>query len=169
MKNISKNTTTFLLFLFIAFSCSNQSDVINPLYLKSLVKKQVEHSNLMISIPPDYTIKENQGPDFSVYYIYPTDTTIKNKFTAGMYLGNNPSNFPAKSPNCKEKTVDGKVFGSPQKWTVYNCESVYSLQTTINNKFSEGWNEKIHAFGNTNSEDDINKIVAIFSTIEKKI
>ena len=168
MNKILKAILVFILLLFVTFSCRNQSDEINPMYLKSLVKTQVEHSNLMISIPPDYKIIERQGPDFSVYYIYPSDTTLKTKFTAGLYLGNNPSNFPAKKANCKEETIKGKVFNIDQNWMMYNCEEVYSIQTMIENKYSEGWNDKIHAFGNANSKSDITKILAIFSTLTKK-
>lgn len=137
-------------------------------FTKSLKEKQIGNSKFYISIPTDYSIKENRGPDFSVFYIAPTDTTIKDDFNCGLYFGNNPSLFPPDNNKCKEETVKSEILNQYIEWTVYVCGQNYSIQTIVENKKNEGWNEQIHAFGHGKSVTDIDKVLKIYSTLKMK-
>ena len=137
-------------------------------FTKSLKEKQIGNSNFYISIPTDYSIKENRGPDFSTFYIIPTDTTIKGDFSCGLYFGNFPSLFPPDNNNCKTETVKSEILNKNKEWTVYVYGNDYSIQTIVENKKNEGWNEKVHAFGHGKSVTEVDKILKIYSTLRTK-
>jgi hypothetical protein len=75
--------------------------------LDSLTEKQIGDLNYTISIPRDYSIKENQGPDFSVFHFSPTDTTVKNKFSGGIYFGNYRPNLVLLVTRVRKKLSKG--------------------------------------------------------------
>lgn len=172
--NVSMNLRTpfFLLFLVVvAFGCSDKkSEKIqeeDP-YLKQLTEKQIGDSNYYISIPKKYTIKENRGPDFSVYYFYSADTTAKATFSGGLYFGNHPSQFEVSSDSCKTAKIKSKILNKNEDWTSYNCKGKFSIQTIVKSGSGEGWNEYIHAFAGAASTADLKKVLTIFKTIKKK-
>jgi len=174
MKTQTKSTITFLLSVFLFAGCGQDSNkksdnsLTDNSYINELVEKQIGESNYYISIPKDYTIKATDGPDFSVYYFYPTDTTIVANYSGGFYFGNHPSQFPLDSVSCKTDNSKSKILGENTDWTIYNCNNKYSIQTIIDSKSGEGWNEFIHAFGSSNSKTDLNKLLNIFTTMKKK-
>jgi hypothetical protein len=137
-------------------------------YLKQLTEKQIGDINYFISIPKNYTIKENRGPDFSVYYFYPTDTTAKAAFSGGLYFGNHPSQFEVSSDSCKTEKFKSKILNKNADWTSYNCQGKFSIQTIVESGSGEGWNEYIHAFAGASSTADLKKVLVIFKTIKKK-
>jgi len=137
-------------------------------FKSGLVERQVAKSDFYISIPADYSIKETNGPDFSVYYFSPTDTTIKGNFAGGLYFGNFPSEFEKDNDSCKTTTLKSTILNTNADWTVYNCSNNYTLQTIIDSKSGEDWNEKIHAFGHAKSEDNLHKVLDIYSTLKQK-
>ncbi|MNX39411.1 hypothetical protein D3C86_697710 [compost metagenome] len=139
----------------------------NP-YLKELTEKQIGESNYYISIPKKYSIKENRGPDFSVYYFYPTDTTATAAFSGGFYFGNHPSLFGTAGDSCKTEKIKSKILNKNADWTVYNCKGNYSIQSIIESGSNEGWNQYIHAFAAANSAADLKKVFLILGTMKKK-
>src|SRR5690348_14914382 len=66
-----------------------------------LTEKPIGESGFVISIPFDYSITTSNGPDFSVYYFSPTDTTVKDKLSGGLYFGNFPHEFEPDNDSCK--------------------------------------------------------------------
>jgi len=174
MKTQAKLTITLLLTTFLFVSCGQNSNkksgngFIDDSYVKELVEKQIGESNYYISIPTDYTIKATDGPDFSVYYFYPTDSTMIANFSGGFYFGNHPSQFPSDNDSCKTDNLKSIILDENADWTIYNCNDNYSIQTIIDSKSGEGWNELIHAFGSANSTTDRNKLLSIFTTMKKK-
>lgn len=174
MKVQAKLTITFLLTTFLFVGCgqnnSKKSDnsFISDPYIEELIERQIGESNYYISIPNEYTIKATDGPDFSVYYFYPKDTTIIANFSGGFYFGNHPSQFPPDSDSCKSDSSKSKILDENANWTVYNCNDNYTIQTIVDSKSGEGWNEFIHAFGSANSTTDRNKLLTIFTTMNKK-
>src|ERR1700759_2724737 len=72
---------------------SNNHPIIISAFQKSLVQKKIKGTTYYLSIPANYVIKENNGPDFSVYYFYPSDTSDRKSFRGGFYLGNAPGGF----------------------------------------------------------------------------
>lgn len=169
---INLRISFFLIFLvLIAFGCSDnkksKENVENP-YLKQLTEKQIGDTNYYISIPKKYTIRENRGPDFSVYYFYPADTTAKAGFSGGLYFGNHPSQFEASSDSCKTEKFKSKILDKNSEWTRINCKGKFSIQTIVESGSDEGWNQYIHAFAGAASSADLKKVLTIFETIKKK-
>lgn len=62
-------------------------NAIDSTFIKSLTEKRVGETEYYISLPPNFSIRETEGPDFSVYYFYLTDTTLKPNFGGGLYFG----------------------------------------------------------------------------------
>jgi hypothetical protein len=163
-----------MLMILIAVSCKDSGDKTSDqskddLEVKiPLIEKQIGDSGYSMSIPMNYSIKTHDGPDFSVYYFSPTDTTINNKLTGGLYLGNSPGLFNAENDSCKIEMFKGKVLNQQQNWTVYNCQKNYSIQTIVKNKEGEEWNQTVHVFGKAKSKDELQVILKIFSTLKKR-
>jgi hypothetical protein len=174
MKKQTKFTITFLLTAFLLAACGQDSikkpdnTLSDNSYIEELVEKQIGQSNYYISIPKDYTLEASDGPDFSVYYFYPTDTAIVANYSGGFYFGNHPSQFPPENVSCKTDNSKSKILEKNTDWTIYNCKNKYSIQTIIDSKSAEGWNKFIHAYGSSNSKTDLNKLLNIFSTMKKK-
>lgn len=147
------------------YSCNPKAD---RSYVKTLHPTPVPHSQLVISIPDNYSIVESEGPDFNVYYLQPTDTTNKMLFSAGIYLGNNPSSFGKTKSGCKQEKRKSEVLETKNEWTVYNCSGQFFLETIVENKYHQGGDDFVHVFGNATNEADADHIVAIFTTLIKK-
>lgn len=162
-----KKTATVILVLIGVLSSSCHSGVDRE-YIKSLHPTPVPHSLFELSIPDNYSIEETQGPDFNVYYLQPSDTNNKKLFTAGIYLGNNPSKFRKMKTGCKMEKRVSKVLESKNEWTVYDCSGQFFLETIVENKYSQGGDDFIHLFGNATKESDVANLIAIFSTLIKK-
>ncbi len=162
-----RKLSTFALFMVLIFSYSCNSKI-DQEYIKSLHLTSVPHSAFEISIPDHYSLVESQGPDFNVYYLQPADTTDKKLFSAGMYLGNNPSTFGKTKTGCKQEKRKTEVLETKNEWTVYNCNGQFFLETIVENKYHQGGDDFIHIFGNATNESDAEHILAIFSTLIKK-
>lgn len=172
MKEIIKFTFCLTCIITIQTSCNNNSTKDNSSIENktkiTLTEKPIGESGYFISVPSDYSISTSNGPDFSVYYFSPTDTTVKDKLSGGLYFGNFPHEFEADNDSCKTETLKGKILDNIQEWTVYNCQGDFSIQTIADNKKGEGWNQRIHAFGHAKSNDELQTIVDIYSTLRKK-
>jgi hypothetical protein len=172
MGTFAKLAGYFIVTIQLLCSCNNSDHTvhkkIDSTFKSSLIEKHIGTSNFYISLPHDYSIKIKDGPDFSVYYFAPTDTTVDAKFSGGLYFGSFPSEFDAQNDSCKTATIKGKILDNIADWTVYNCTGDYALQTIIDSKSGEEWNERIHAFGHAKSEAELNKILDIYSTLRQK-
>ncbi|MBC6490712.1 hypothetical protein ACFSQD_16885 [Flavihumibacter stibioxidans] len=172
MKKNFRILSCLTLIFLIQTSCNNNatkdnSHANNGSNIK-LTEKPVGESGYVISVPIDYSITTSNGPDFSVYYFSPTDTTVKGKLSGGLYFGNFPHEFDADNDSCKTETLMGKILNTLQEWMVFNCQEEYSIQTIADNKKGEGWNQRIHAFGHSKSRDELQTILDIYSTLRKK-
>jgi len=171
MKEILKYAFCLTCIIFHT-SCNNNATNDNSNTDKNgkvtLIEKPIGESGYVISVPADYSITTSNGPDFSVYYFSPTETTVKDKLSGGLYFGNFPHEFEADNNSCKSETLKGKILDNMQKWTVYNCEGNFSIQAIADNKKGEGWNQRIHAFGHAKSSDDLQTILDIYATLRKK-
>jgi hypothetical protein len=156
---------TSILLTLLLFSCKAQT---NDTFKNKLNEKRIGKSNYYISIPSNYKLKLANGIDFSVYYFSPIDTTHEAKFSGGLYFGNFPNEFEPDNDSCKTTTIQSKILDSVADWTVYKCGGKYSLQTIIDSKSGEDWNEKIHAFGGATSEEGIRNVLGIYTTLKKK-
>ncbi len=121
-----------------------------------------------VSLPTDYAMDEINGEDFSVYSFYSADTTNHTGFSGSIYFGNHPSQFPAKSKSCKTENLKSEILDQNVNWTIYDCNEGNSIQTIMDSKSGEGWNQLIHVFGNAKSNKDLDKLLFIFTTMKKK-
>ncbi len=172
MKNILKFILCFIWICLLHSSCNNNAsknnnatDTANKV---KLFEKPIGESGFVVSIPAEYSITSSNGPDFSVYYISPTDTAIKGQLTCGLYFGNFPNEFEADNDSCKVETLKGHMLDSIQTWKVYNCQGDFSVQAITADQKGEGWNYKVHAFGNAKRREDLKTVLEIFSTLKKK-
>jgi hypothetical protein len=163
-----------MLLIIATLACCNggtkkgPAQQIENTFIDSLRETQIGTTRFYISLPIDYSIKENEGPDFSVFYFESTDTTIRSTFSGGMYFGNFPSSFGPANDSCKTEIMKGGILGGYPKWTAYDCDEEYSIQTIVDSKSGEGWNSKIHAFGHCTTKDGLNKLLDIYSTLKGK-
>jgi len=146
----------------------NPENLVDSSFKKHLILRQIGKSKYFISIPANYKLEERNGPDFSVYYFKPADSTDIKYFSGGFYFGNYPSFFKPINNQCQTTSLQSKILNKLEEWTQYTCDSSYSVQVIINSGDDEGWNEKIHAFGNAKSKEDVDKALLIFSTLLRK-
>ncbi|MDR2905912.1 MAG: hypothetical protein LBU73_08160 [Helicobacteraceae bacterium] len=137
-------------------------------FVSGLTERRLGDSPYLISIPADYAIEVLQASDFVVYYIKPTDAAKEAPFAIGIYFGNHPNPFPPQNESCREEQHKTLFLETNAKWTIYNCGEKRFIQTLIDNKDAEHWNEFIHAFGHANSETDASKLYGIFQTMRKE-
>ena len=165
-----KLTITTLTIIAILFACrgKSDSDQTDDTFIKSLTERRIKETNFYISLPIDYSIKENEGPDFTVHYFSPTDTTVKANFSGGFYIGYAPREFRPFNDSCKAEIIKGEILNDSNDWTVYSCNGKYSIQVIVRSKSLEGWKSKIHAFGQGASKNEIDKIFKIYSTLKLK-
>lgn len=171
MKISTTRLFTFFTILPLVFlSCKDNSQKGNEVkqtFLDSLVEEQIGGMNYYISLPINFSIEKKEGPDFSVFYFANTDTTAANSFSGGMYFGNHPSEFPPENDSCKVETIDSKILAESSTWTVYKCNGEFLAQTIVDSRSDERWNNQIHVFGHAKKEVDLDKVLAIYSTLRK--
>ncbi len=170
MKN-NKTIFVFLVWLLFMIACKEQDtrktgSIVEVNTGKGrLIENRIGQSDFYISIPDDYILKENAGPDFSVYYFYPSDTAVKAPFSGGLYFGNFPQKFEPKNDSCKIRDIKSRILDSLTNWTVHNCQGNYFVQTFAESKDPEGRGGTIHAFGNAKTQAGLNRILEIFGTM----
>lgn len=155
----------------ILSSCKKPRDsdaLITQSFVDSLTERQIGEMKYFISIPKNFKITENEGPDFSVFYFLNSDTTVTSNIYGGIYFGNFPSKFSPPNDSCRVEAVNSEIFGNLETWTVYNCGNNFSVQTIANTKDGEEWNSLTHAFGWVNNKNDLYKILKIYSTLHKR-
>jgi len=136
------------------------------LFKKSLIKNKLGKSDFYASLPKNYKFDELQGEDFNVFYFTNIDTTIIS-FSEGFYFGNHPSEIKISKDSCKTGIMQGEVFNKKRKWRIYNCNNTRLIETIINNKYSSEWDKRIHIFGESKNKKDLNKLIDIYSTLNK--
>ncbi len=161
-----------ILFSTLIISCNNSrqnsesKEAQEDNYINSLVETPLGYGDYKISIPEDYIIEKTDGPDFWVYYIYPEDTTDLSSFRGGLYLGGHPSEFSAQNEDCSTEKILGKILEQNKNWTIYNCDGTISIQTIVDGGLDQGFQLRIHAFGNCASKEDMNNLFKVFSTLK---
>ncbi|QCE40028.1 hypothetical protein [Psychroserpens sp. NJDZ02] len=137
-------------------------------FKKDLIPSPLEHTDFYISLPKDYIIKPQQGPDFNIFYVVHNDTISTTNYYGGLYIGNHPNTFEMTNDSCNIDYIEGNVFDKKNQWTTYNCNEDYSLEAVIDNKYNQSWNQKIHFFGNSVNKEGIDKLIMIYETLSKR-
>ncbi len=163
-----KHSTLLLLgVILVLASCKQKNQTPGPdnAFVKTLKEQAVGNSGFLVSLPENYSVRQKGGADFKVYYFAPADSTLTALFTAGIYLGNFPTEFSPASDSCKTATTREKLLGKNAEWKIFSCDSSFFVQAIVDNKYSEGWNSKLHAFGKGSVAADKEKVFTILSTL----
>lgn len=167
------NYTLCFLVLLLLVSCSNRTkspieeQPVKDTFIESLVEKQILENKYTISIPSGYYLDTLDAADFVVYYIQPKDTS-DSAFSAGIYFGNHPTSFVYDIDSNKITTVKREILGKDAEWTIYNRDTISSIQTLIESHNDEFWRDYIHAFGVAQTESDLDKLFKVFSTFTER-
>ncbi|MFI5187056.1 MAG: DUF6438 domain-containing protein [Chitinophagales bacterium] len=170
---------------------SDSTKIIDSLKLsnafkKTLKKKHLPGASFYLSLPDNYFITEISHPEFEIYYFSPKDKKIDSDFSGCIYLGfDNPQfnlkkfdfskGFYSESDNikfnpdndtCNRRVMNGHILDTTLNWTVSECKGKYYLQANADGKFN--WATKIVLFGEAKSEEEINKLLTIFSTLQHR-
>lgn len=154
----------FALFLF--FSCNrgpnNSIDTNSP--RQKVTKKLSSNSDYNISVWNDYTIEKKNGPDFTVYYLYPTDTTKKLFGNGGIYFGGNPQRIRpvGEKKLVKDSFLNGNLLGKPITWTIFDYGNSLSAETIL----ELGDYEKVSAFAYGHSYSDIDSLIKTLESLK---
>lgn len=156
-------------------------------FKKTLKEYHIPKTAITISIPSDYSAKIINGPSFVMHYFSPSDTSVHD-FIFGLYLGGEKpdivlrkfdfskgallaTDFSSTHPDndsCKNWIEPGPVVRNKADWIVYNCNEEYFLQTSISSEQKSDWFHTIHIFGKTRSQNKLNILHDIFSTIKQE-
>jgi hypothetical protein len=158
--------TILLMFGVNACINSEKKKFIDSAFKQSLIEQKVKGTNYTIQLPDTYQIKERRGVDFSVYYFTPKDTTDNTAFRGGFYLGNHGAGFEANNAGCKTKGISGTILNADERWSLYDCDGKYSIETLIDSKSGLDWGRMLHAFGRANSNNDLKKLLEVYSTLK---
>jgi hypothetical protein len=159
---------TIIYLLFTLIACKPGAHKLpDSAFKKTLTTTQIPGLKYSIGLPGGYIIKKSKGPDFSVYYFYPADTTNTTGFEGGFYMGNNPALFPAANDSCKEQKTKAYLFGNNENWTLNDCNGKYQVQLITNSNSGTDWPAYIHAFGNCKSKAELDKLLEVYATLQK--
>jgi hypothetical protein len=169
-KIIGLTIKTVILVSFLSCNNKHTDPKISEIdrFKSKLVEKAIPNTHYFISLPTDYSITENDGPGFSIYYFAPTDTLQKNKLTGGLYFGFAPNTSSMNPEGCKTEIRKGKILNVINDWKINNCKGEFSVQTIVSNSKDKEVNLKIHAFGDCFNKSDIEKLLQIYSTLKQK-
>ena len=169
MRTISNLALYFIILSFFSCNGSDRKSTETGHFVDSFtggLKEKKIVDDLYISLPESYSIRKKSGPDFSVYYFGPADSTIKADFSGGIYLGNFPQEFTAANDSCKNSSIKGKILDDAPNWKIFTCDSSFFLQTIIENKGDKSA-DKLHAFGKGTVGNE-EKVLKVFATLKRK-
>ena len=128
--------------------------------------EQKLESGFYLSLPPGYTLKLTNGPDFGVYYFAPADTAAHQKFWGGIYFGNAPQNSQlTKAGGCQVSRQDMQLLNRPATLTVQHCPDGYALHTLVRSPSIKYEGEQLDIFGRAGTADELRKLRTVLATL----
>lgn len=156
-----------LLFVtFVLFSCNskknNSTDKIAT--RQKITRKLSSNSDYQISVWNDYTIQEKNEPDFTVFYLYPTDTTKKLFGKGGIYFGGHPQQIlpDIDKKLTKDSLLNGNLLGKKTTWTIFDYGNNLSAETIL----EFGNYSKISAFAYGHNYSDIDSLIRTLESLK---
>jgi hypothetical protein len=159
--------TAIIVFLF--GSCNSININKDNIEEMILLENKIDGTGYFISLPENYYVTKNMGPDFDVYYINSNGINSEKITNGGIYFGNHPSLFG----NDEETDLQFieysicKIFNKNRKWKIYNSEHNYFAEIITRNNSGEEWNRYIHIWANGKTKKDLYKIIYLYSTLRK--
>jgi len=127
------------------------------------MEKQIANSRFYISLPGGYSVKENPGPDFTVYYFLP-NTEGADCGKAGFYIGGHPGKFYEGADYSFFQLGHHQLLGIVSEWKISRGKDGSLCSETI---IQREQFEKIHAFVSTGNMEDLDKWITIFGTLRE--
>lgn len=150
------------------FSCSSRINDTGDkiLFKQKIVRSLASNSEYQISVWENYTIEERNGPDFTVYYLYPADTTKKLFGNGGIYFGRHPQRIrPDRDKKLiKDSLIVGNLLGKKVDWIIFDYGNSISAETISE---MEDY-MKISAFAYGHSYSDIDSLISILGSLKRK-
>jgi hypothetical protein len=135
-----------------------------------LVEHALDKTDFYLSIPSRFALKTTNGPDFSVYYFAPADTTVQADFLSGIYLGGYPQKDQADSlAGCQTRRTAISVLGHPATFTIHRCATGYTVNSVFDSHSGQGWNAQVNAFGEAKSAAGLRQLLNVFTTLRHQI
>ena len=127
-------------------------------------KRLASNSDYKISVWNGYSIEEKNGPDFTIYYLYPTDTTKKLYGNGGIYFGGYPQRIRSERDKklIKDSLLNGTLLGRKIMWTIFDYGNSLSAETVL----ELGAHDKISAFASGQSYSDIDSLIRTFESLK---
>ena len=128
-------------------------------------------TNYYILLPKGWYVSEDVGPDFIVYYICSEVDDSEEEITfGGLYFGNHPSKFTEDygKQYSSDNYVYSKILGKYKKWEIFKIDDYYFTEVIMRNPGSGLWNRKVHIWANGNTQEELQKMIYIYSLIKKK-
>ena len=150
------------------FSCSSRTNDSGDKTssIQKIVRRLTSNSEYQISVWGNYSIEERNGPDFTVYYFYPADTTKKLFGNGGIYFGGHPQHIrpDADKKLVKDSLIVGNLLGKKVDWTIFDYGTSISAETIL----EMGDYEKISAFAHGYSYSDIDSLISALESLKRK-
>ncbi|HEX7902320.1 MAG TPA: hypothetical protein VF487_00475 [Chitinophagaceae bacterium] len=154
-----------LIFLFSCSSSTNDNED-KILSKQKIVKSLGSNSAYQISVWENYSIEERNGPDFTVYYLYPADTTKELFGNGGIYFGGHPQRIQPDGDKklIKDSLIVGNFLGKKVDWIIFDYGSSISAETIL----EMGDYEKISAFAYGHGYSDIDSLISVLESLKRK-
>jgi hypothetical protein len=160
----------FIILFFGNITSCNTNEIRQGNYRElNLIKKRIEETNYYISLPENWYIDKNLGPDFIVYYFCSKEDDLEEKTHGGLYFGNWPSRFTEDDERSFEykNYIYSRILNKNIKWKIYYTENHYFSENIIRNNGGDDWERYLHIWASGNTTDDVQKTIYLYSTITK--
>jgi hypothetical protein len=159
-----------IIFLIVILSF-NSCETINKENIGELIllERNIEETIYFISLPENYFITRQMGPDFDVYYINSNDFDNEEITHSGLYFGNHPSSFGNDKEN-NLKYLGGiycRIFNKDRRWRIYNKGNNYFAEIIVRNKGGKEWERYVHVWANGKTKEELYKNIYLYSTLRK--
>lgn len=125
-------------------------------------KTEIGKTGYTIALPPAFRMIERQGPDFTVFYITPNDST-NTKTGAGIYFGPAPDEHgPDSLVSIKEST--GTVLGKTSHTVDYKTKKYEWIETVVD----EAPSRKIQFWYFAYDSSDMAELGKMMASLERK-
>ena len=166
MKKILNSKVLVLTFFFSLFILNGYEQNLDA-FIKTLSELKIGNTDYYISLPIGYKINEENIPDIkTVYYFQASDSTKNQLLKGGIYIGDSPKEIPPMQDTCLVITRRVEILKQTVRWMIFKCDDMILMQSIFQDS-PESKSPKLNPFITVYKNNDIEKILYIFSTIRK--
>jgi hypothetical protein len=113
-----------------------------------------------IDLLPGYKIEKQVGPDFTVYYFQPTDTS-QSFNEGGIYFGAAPDTSSPRTQSYTKREFRDVFMGDTAEWREFTTDTYVQREVYV----EKNPNEKIHSWCYSNDPAMMEKLYAMIQSI----